>query len=89
MPKKDDRPNLWRHASAGLESVVTFGLLLGAGLLVDRWLGSLPLWTLLGAAAGFLAGLHRLIRTARDIERNEKSKEKDRIKDEPPPPSGR
>ena len=84
MPEKDDRPNLWRHASAGLEFIVTFGLLLGAGLLADHWLGSTPLWTLLGAAAGFAAGLQRLLRAARDIERNEKGKEGDKDKDGPP-----
>ena len=82
MPEKDDRPNLWRHASAGLEFIVTFGLLLGAGLLLDRWLGSLPVWTLLGAAAGFGAGLQRLIRTARDIERNQKAADEHKAKDE-------
>ena len=83
MPEKDDGPNLWRHASAGLEFIVTFGLLLGAGLLVDRWLGSMPVWTSLGAVAGFGAGLIRLIRLGREIDRRS-----GRDDDGPRPPSG-
>ena len=86
MPEEDDRPGPWRHASAGLEFIVTFGLLLGAGLVADRWLDSVPLWTLLGAAAGFAAGLYRLVRTAREIERGQSDKKEDDQGKAPRPP---
>ncbi len=65
MSEQDQSPNLWQYASAGIEFIVTFGALLGGGLLLDRWLGSTPAFTLVGALAGFAGGLYRLVRTGR------------------------
>jgi hypothetical protein len=79
MPGNDDRLNPWRYASAGIEFIVTFGLLLGAGLMVDRWIrDTVPVFTLVGAVAGFAAGLWRLIRVGRDMQRLGKDKDDQR-----------
>jgi F0F1-type ATP synthase assembly protein I len=70
--ENDGRPNLWRYASAGMEFIITFGLLLGGGLMLDRWLKSLPAFTLVGALAGFAGGMMRLIKVGRDMQRDAK-----------------
>jgi len=68
MSDKSQPPNLWQYASAGIEFIVTFGVLLGGGLLLDRWLGSMPAFTLVGALAGFAGGLLRLVRAGRRVQ---------------------
>ena len=70
MPQDEGRPNLWRYASAGMEFIITFGLLLAGGLLLDRWLKTLPAFTLVGAVAGFAGGMVRLVKTGRDMQRD-------------------
>ena len=79
MPGNDERPNLWRYATAGVEFIFTFGVLLGVGLLLDRRWDCQPAFTLVGAAAGFAGGLYRLVQTgrraARDAERRDENKE--------------
>jgi F0F1-type ATP synthase assembly protein I len=82
MSENEGRPNPWRYASAGMEFITAFGLLLGAGLLADRWLNSLPLFTLIGAAAGFAAGMLRLVKAGRELQRSQKHAEDE---DESPP----
>jgi hypothetical protein len=65
MDDNDNRRNLMRHASAGLEFIVTFGLPMAGGLWLDGRLGTTPGFMLLGGAAGFALGLYRLVRQAR------------------------
>ena len=85
MSEDGDRVNLWRYGTAGVEFIVTFGLLLGAGLLVDRWLESLPVFTLAGALAGFGGGLWRLIQVGRQAGRRSGDKGPRKAKDSRPP----
>jgi hypothetical protein len=54
-----------RYLTAGIEFILVFGVFLGAGLLLDFWLESLPLLTLAGGVAGFAGALCRLVRTVR------------------------
>ncbi|MHC4564061.1 MAG: hypothetical protein ACYS8X_14990 [Planctomycetota bacterium] len=51
-----------KYASLGLECVLTFGLPLAGGVLLDLHLGWLPICTLIGGALGAAAALYRLIR---------------------------
>jgi ATP synthase protein I len=38
------------------------------GLLVDRWLGTLPLFLLVGLVVGFVAGLYYVYRALKSLE---------------------
>ena len=77
MSEPKERPNLLRYSSAGVEFICTFGLMLGAGILLDRRMGTRVGWTLLGGVAGFFAGLYRLVKQAQEI-RSKVSKQDDR-----------
>jgi ATP synthase protein I len=46
-----------RFLSLGFTLIVIIGGLTAVGLLVDRWLGTLPLFLLVGLVVGFVAGL--------------------------------
>jgi F0F1-type ATP synthase assembly protein I len=61
------QPGLMRYASAGVEFIATFGILMAAGVFLDKWLGKGPLFTLIGAALGFAGATWRLVRQARAI----------------------
>jgi len=58
-PLQDERIGLW---TAGVEFAVVVGLLTAGGYWLDGYTGTLPLWTLVGLAAGFAAAMYRLIR---------------------------
>ena len=79
MPK--ETYTLIRYATAGIEFILTFGLVLLGGLMLDRAAGSTPAFTLLGAAAGFAGGLYRLVRRARQL-RQDSCNEGDRHEDD-------
>jgi F0F1-type ATP synthase assembly protein I len=74
-----DDPSQWqkmmRYASTGTEFIVTFGLLLLGGVLLDRHYHTEPLCTLIGMLAGFGLGLYRMIG---DYRRQERRADKDR-----------
>ncbi len=65
----DDRDNPAGYWTIGVEFAVIFLAGVGVGYLLDWWTDSLPGFLLLGAALGFGAALHRLIRQAREIQR--------------------
>lgn len=67
MSEPKERPNLLRYSSAGVEFICTFGLMLGAGILLDRHMDTRVGWTLLGGVVGFFAGLYRLVKQAQEI----------------------
>ncbi|HUS47998.1 MAG TPA: AtpZ/AtpI family protein [Phycisphaerae bacterium] len=69
MPRSDERPNLLRYSAAGLEFIITFGVMLIVGLLLDRHLGSRPAFTIAGSVAGFACGLYRLVTLGRRLQR--------------------
>lgn len=47
-----------RYLSVGFTFVLTLGLLATGGFFLDRWLGTLPLFLLLGLLLGFIGGLY-------------------------------
>jgi ATP synthase protein I len=53
---------LARYAGHGLTLVASTALFLFVGLKVDGWLGTLPLFTLLGAMVGAFAGFYSMYR---------------------------
>ncbi|HEX7051803.1 MAG TPA: AtpZ/AtpI family protein [Longimicrobiales bacterium] len=67
-----------RYLGHGLAWVLSTGLFLGLGWLVDRWLGTAPLFTILGAfigaAAGFYSLYHHLVVEPRQREEEERRK---------------
>jgi F0F1-type ATP synthase assembly protein I len=58
-----------RFTTAGLEFVVILCLLTGGGVLLDRWLETKAVFTVLGAACGFGLATFRLVLQARSIGR--------------------
>ncbi len=55
------------------------------GWLLDKWIGSTPIWTLVGALVGIVGGTYNLIRTAYRLDRAyEKSSRKSKAAQAPP-----
>jgi F0F1-type ATP synthase assembly protein I len=57
-----------RFLSLGFTLIVIIGGLRAVGLLVDRWLGTLPLFLLVGLVVGFVAGLYYVYRALKSLE---------------------
>jgi F0F1-type ATP synthase assembly protein I len=70
MAEKQDPRQLLRYSAIGIEFIAVFGLGLAGGLYVDRHSGGGVLYTLLGAASGFVAGLYLVFRTAREYRQS-------------------
>lgn len=54
----------WRLSGLGIEfvaGIAGFGLI---GWLIDQWRGTMPLWTLIGAALGLIGGGYNFMRQA-------------------------
>ncbi|MEO1237451.1 MAG: AtpZ/AtpI family protein [Planctomycetota bacterium] len=64
----DERRGKWAAAGAGMELAVGIGMFAGIGFLIDRWLGSLPWCTVVGALLGMAAGMYQLIKAVRRSE---------------------
>jgi F0F1-type ATP synthase assembly protein I len=73
-----DPRGLVRHASLGVEFIVTFLIPLALGYWLDRREGTLPGFLLLGGSIGFALGLWRVVQQGRRIQRE----------NQPPPDEG-
>lgn len=51
----------YRYAGAGLQFAAALGVFGGAGYALDRWLGTLPLFLLLGILVGFASATYSLV----------------------------
>jgi F0F1-type ATP synthase assembly protein I len=67
-----------RYTTIGTEFTVTVGLLAGGGLWLDRRIDTTPAFTLVGLVLGFAVGMVRLIRQARQAQRDVDADRKDR-----------
>lgn len=56
--RSDGSSEYARLIGVGFSFLIIVALLCGGGLLADRWLGTLPLFMLVGLVLGFLAGLY-------------------------------
>ena len=65
----DDTGPLWRISGLGLELVSAILGMLLVGWILDRWLGTAPRWTTLGAVVGVLGGVYNFIRRALSLNR--------------------
>jgi ATP synthase protein I len=57
-----------RFLSLGFTLIVIIGGLTAVGLLVDRWLGTLPLFLLVGLVFGFVASLFYVYRAIKNLD---------------------
>jgi len=64
-----DRAELWRLSAMGTEFVAAIAGMLLLGLLLDYWLGTSPVLTIIGAVAGLVGGGYNLIRQALAAEK--------------------
>ena len=51
-----------RYVSVGVDFAAAFGAPLVGGLLLDRWLETTPVLTLIGALVGFMAAIYQMVR---------------------------
>jgi ATP synthase protein I len=66
--RNDEGGGYARFLSLGFTLIVIIGGLTAVGLLVDRWLGTLPLFLLVGLVVGFVAGLYYVYRAIKSLE---------------------
>jgi F0F1-type ATP synthase assembly protein I len=66
QPDRHDPPDNspLRYMGVGVEFIAAVGLPLAAGLWLDSRWGLSPLFTLIGLALGFAAGLYRLVQVS-------------------------
>ena len=60
---------LWGVGGMGLELAGSIVILALIGWAVDRWAGTSPVWTLVGAGVGFIGGGYNFLRRARSMSR--------------------
>lgn len=60
-------PNLIQYATAGVEFITVFGLMVLVGVLLDRRCGTIFVWTIVGAVVGFAGGIYRLVTIAKSL----------------------
>jgi F0F1-type ATP synthase assembly protein I len=56
-----------RLLGLGFAFLVILGVLVVVGLLVDRWLGTLPIFLLVGVALGFAGGLYYMYQSLKSL----------------------
>lgn len=69
-----DKAELWRLSAMGTEFVAAIAGMLLLGLLLDYWLGTSPVLTIIGAVAGLIGGGYNLIRQALAAEKKAASR---------------
>lgn len=62
-----------KYMSLGLQAGVSVAFYLGVGLLVDKWLGTMPIFTLVGALLGVVGMFALFMRMNRELD--EKSRQ--------------
>ena len=72
--KKNDF-SLMGSAHLGLTVVITVGLMMGAGHLVDTWLHTSPIFAIVGALCGAGAGMYYVVRSVDELQREERDDE--------------
>ena len=71
-----DRAELWRLSAMGTEFVAAIAGMLLLGLLLDRWWGTTPALTIIGAVVGLIGGGYNLIRNALQAEKKAAARRK-------------
>jgi ATP synthase protein I len=66
----NDQPSWGKYAGLGIEFITAVGVGIALGALLDRWLGTLPWFLIVGAALGFFTGLYLMIKVARQVFRD-------------------
>lgn len=61
-PSRSPVADLARFAGMGLQLAASMGLLAFGGYWLDRWLGTLPLFLVVGAFAGLLGGTVSIVK---------------------------
>ncbi len=68
-PRRDDTgPGYARFFGLGFAFITTLGVLTVAGYFLDRALGTLPLFLLIGLAIGFAGGLYYVYRALKTLD---------------------
>lgn len=74
-----DRRKIGTYLGLGVGLAATTGLFMAVGVFLDRWIGTAPLFTVLGAFAGGALGFYNLYREAMDVQdRNDEDSENGR-----------
>ena len=57
------------HLGLGVQIAASMAVFAGGGYALDRWLGTSPLWLLVGAALGMVGIVALIVRVAREADR--------------------
>jgi ATP synthase protein I len=66
-PRNDANGNYARFVGLGITLILIFGLPTVVGFFVDRVAGTLPLFLLVGLAAGFVGGMYYVYRALQKL----------------------
>jgi ATP synthase protein I len=66
--RDDTGPSYARFFGLGFAFIITLGVLTVAGYFLDRLLGTLPLFLLIGLAIGFAGGLYHVYQALKKLE---------------------
>lgn len=68
-PKPEEKVSIAQAAGKGytlaLNLVVSSFIGLGLGLVLDKWLGTAPLFLLIGLCLGFAAGIYQMVKNTK------------------------
>ncbi len=68
-PRRDDTgPSYARFFGLGFAFIVTLGVLTAAGYFLDKLVGTLPLFLLIGLVIGFAGGLYYVYQALKKLE---------------------
>jgi ATP synthase protein I len=66
--RRDSGPGYARLFGVGFAFIITLGVLTTLGFFVDRLLGTLPLFLIVGVGIGFAGGLYYVYRALKTLE---------------------
>lgn len=64
-----------KYMGLGIQAGVSVGFYLGMGLLLDKWLGTLPWLTLVGAFVGVIGMFYLFLRMNRELDESSRQTE--------------
>ena len=64
-----------KYMGLGIQAGVSVGFYLGMGLLLDKWLGTLPWLTLVGAFVGVIGMFYLFLRMSRELDESSRQTE--------------
>jgi F0F1-type ATP synthase assembly protein I len=68
-PEGEEERSLWRASGLGIELAGSIGGMAVVGWLIDRWVGTSPMWLLILLGVGTVGGTYNFVRQAMALNR--------------------